>query len=111
MVRIDDPVPGATTVQCVGDAEVLKKAARLEETTAFLRDAMPADDWIARKDLVKEAKEAGIAAKTLDETLRTLEKDGQVDREDRKSEKGRGRKPAYYRWKADPNLFHVSTPI
>jgi hypothetical protein len=111
VVQIEDPAPGATTVQFVGDAEAIKKATRLEDTTAFLHESMPPDEWVSRKSLVEQAKEVKISAKTLDEVLKALEKDGHVDREDRKLEKGPGRKAANYRWKPVPNSFHVSPYI
>jgi|GEM_PF-5809247 len=111
VVRIEDTAPGATSVACMGDAEALKKAARQEEASAFLEEAVPPDQWTARKDLVSQAKEIGISAKVLDETLKALEEDGRIVREDRKPEKGPGRKTAFYRWKIDPNSFHVSPPI
>lgn len=100
VVRIEDVGPEATTVAYGGEAEQIKQEARQEAARAFLVAVLSHGDWVARKDLVEQAKEAGVSEKALDEVLKAL--DGiQIEREDRKPEAGRGGKAAYYRWKTD----------
>jgi hypothetical protein len=100
VVRIEDTDEGATAVVYGGEAEEVKQAARQEAAKEFLLAALNHEDWVARKSLVEQAKEAGVPEKALDETLRTL--DGlQIEREDRKPEAGRGGRAAFYRWKTE----------
>lgn len=110
VVRIEDPEPGATVVRCLGDAEGLKAAAKREEVEEFLRAAIPAGEWVARKDLVARSKAEGISSRLLDETLKTLVAGKQLDRDDRKPSDGRGGKQAHYRWRGEPTTFHVAEP-
>ncbi|MBI3292104.1 MAG: AAA family ATPase [Elusimicrobia bacterium] len=102
VVKIEDREQGTTTVAYAGEAEALKQQARLEAAREFLAAALRGGDWIARKELIEQAKEAEVSEKAADETLKTLEVEGQVERQDRKPEGGRGGKAAFYRWK--PNL-------
>lgn len=104
VVRIEDMGAGATAVLYGGEAEQIKQAARQEAAREFLKTALSCEDWIARKTLVEQAKEAGVSEKALDEALKTLEVEGKVEREDRKPEEGRGGKAAYYRSKTDATV-------
>jgi hypothetical protein len=98
VVRIEDTSAEATVVAYGGAAEPVKQAARQEPARAFLAGVLRHREWVARKELVEQAKEAGVSEKALDEALKAL--DGlQVEREDRKPEVGRGGKAAHYRWK------------
>ena len=97
VVQIEDVGPEATTVAYGGEAEQIKQAARHEVAKVFLEDVL-SKEWVARKVLLRQAKETGISEKALDEVLKAL--DGvQIEREDRKPETGRGGKAAYYRRK------------
>ncbi len=95
-ISIEDLSPGTTAVVYQGPADELKKQERLKEANEFLGQAIPDEDWISRKDLVKRAKEMNVNVKALDEALKELESIGQIERDDRKSE-GRGGKAAFFR--------------
>ncbi|MBI3320176.1 MAG: AAA family ATPase [Candidatus Omnitrophica bacterium] len=111
VVRIEDTGMEATAVVYGGEAEQIKQAARQEAAREFLVTTLSHGDWIARKDLVEQAKEAGVSEKALDEVLKAP--DGlQIEREDRKPETGgRSGKAAYYRLMnpetSSPSLFPV----
>ena len=99
VIRIEDTNPGATRVQYAGEADEIEQAARLEDATNFLETNLISGDWASRQILVDQAKEAGVSEKALDEALKDLNKEGLIEREDRKPESGRGGKAAYFRWK------------
>jgi hypothetical protein len=99
VLRIEDINPDATRVKYVGEADEIEQASRLEDARDFLEVDLASDDWVPRLTLVDRAKGASVSEKTLDETLKTLSKEGLIEREDRKPETGRGGKSAYYRWK------------
>jgi len=101
VVRIEDTGPEATAVVYGGEAEQIKQAARQEAAREFLTAALGTGDWIARKDLVEQAKEAEVSEKALDEVLKALEGEGSVERENRKPDSGRGGKAAFYHRKPD----------
>lgn len=98
-VNIIDPEPEATSVVYVGEAEELKQQIRQEAAREYIISNLPADEWVARKTLLEQAKEAGIHEKALDETLKIMTEEGLVDRENRKNKEGRGGKSAFYRLK------------
>ena len=54
-------------------------------------------EWVSRKSLVEKAKEAGITKNVLDETLKCLQREAWLAREDRKTTNGRGGKEARFR--------------
>ena len=108
VVRIEDKTPDTTTVSYVGEAEALKQEARQEAARDFITAALKAENWIARKALIEQAKESGISEKAVDETLKALEAEGTIEREDRKPEGGRGGKAAFYRWMPIPLSSHDS---
>ncbi|MCM8794583.1 MAG: AAA family ATPase [Candidatus Omnitrophica bacterium] len=99
VVEIKDREPDTTTVAYTGEAEALKQEARLEAAREFLATALRGGDWIARKELIEQAKEAEVSEKAVDEALKTLEAEGRLERENRKPEGGRGGKAAFYRCK------------
>jgi len=100
VIRIEDIGETATAVVYSGEAEQIKQAARQEVAIEFLESGLGQGDWIMRKDLVAQAKDAGVSEKTLDEALKALEAAGQVERENRKPDTGRGGKAAFY-WRND----------
>jgi hypothetical protein len=104
VVLIEDMDEDSTTIKYGGEAEEIKKAARLEEATDFLESVMKGKDWLTRKEIVSLGKEARMSVKVLDETLKALE-GHQIEREDRKPESRRGGKAAFYRWKNRPITF------
>ena len=61
-----------------------------------------------RKDIIKIAKEANISEKLMDETLKALVDNGEVERDERKPEIGRGGKSFFYRIKQNDSVS-VST--
>jgi hypothetical protein len=101
VVRIEDTAEGSTSIIYSGEAEEIKKAARLEEAAEFLASALRDGEWVARKSLAEQAKEVGISEKVLDEALKGFLRDSQIEREDRKPEAGRGGRAAFYRWKTE----------
>ncbi len=110
VVLIEDPEPGATTVRCLGDAEGIKNAAMHEQAEEFLHSAIPLGEWVTRKDLAAQAKAEGIPQRLLADTLKELVAGGQLDRDDRKTDDGAGRKQAHYRWKREATSFHGANP-
>lgn len=109
LLEIEDIAPDATQVVYAGDAEQANQEARQEAAREFLETELPPDEWVPRKVLADKAKEAKISAKILDQTLKDLVVEGWAERDDRKTDTGRGGKAAYYRRKptADPSLFLV----
>lgn len=101
VVSIEDKTPETTNVFYAGEAEALKRESRMEAAKEFLALALQGGEWVARKALIEQAKAEGVFEKALDETLKALETEGRVDRENRKPEGGRGGKTAFYRWKSD----------
>ena len=114
-VRIyDNPEKTETRVEYVGEAEPLKKAARLEAAFQLLEHLYADEDsGYYRKELVGHAGEAGVSEKNLDEALKTWVLDDRLEAEKRKE--GQGASKSYYRQKTHLNpskeLFHVSDPI
>ncbi len=108
LVGIHDPQPGQTIVRYAGEAEAVKEAARLEAAHAFLVSALSEEMWTSRKELVEQAKAAGVSEKALDEALKA----GRFERENRKADSGRGGKAAFYRRKtyATASLFPSHGP-
>jgi len=98
-ISITDPTPETTVVAYTGEAEVLKQQARQEAAREFIMSVLNADEWLARKVLVEQAKDTDLSEKVLDATLKSLEAEGKVDRENRKPESGPGGKAAFYRLK------------
>jgi len=99
IVNIKDQEPDTTTVAYAGEAEAFKQETRLETAREFLETALRSGEWVARQALITQAKDVGVSEKTIDEALKTLKAAGRLDREDRKTEGGRGGKTAHYRWK------------
>jgi hypothetical protein len=96
VIAIEDPEPDATTIRVIGDAEEIRRQARLEHATGVILGVLAGGTWIPRKQIVAEAKKAVIPARAVDEVLKLLLADGALEREDRQPE-GRGGKAAHYR--------------
>ncbi len=103
LVSIKDPGPDTTTVAYAGEAEAFKQQVRQEAAREFLTTALRSEKWVARKELIAQAKEAGVSEKAVDEALKALEAAGRLDRDNRKPDGGRGGKAAYYQWKLSPS--------
>ncbi len=99
VVKIEDREAGTTTVAYAGEAEALKQQARQEMAREFLATALRGGDWITRKELIEQAKEAEVSEKAVAAAREALEAEGRLERENRKPEGGRGGKAAFYRWK------------
>ncbi len=98
-VSIKDLDSDSTTVTYAGEAEAIKQQARQEVARAFLTMAFNNGEWVARKVLIEQAKNEGIPEKAVDETLKALVEGGLIERDDRKSDNGRGGKAAFYKLK------------
>jgi hypothetical protein len=98
VVQITDIGPDATAVGYGGAAEEVRQAARQEEAGAFILAALADGAWVARKELVERAKEAGIGTNFLDDVLKTMV-GRQIERENRRATTGMGRPRAHYRLK------------
>ena len=100
-ITIEDKTPEAVSVSYIGDAEAIKQEeqeTRQEGVNDFLVETIH-EQWLSRKELVEQAKGADISWKMLDAGLKALEKKGLIEREDRKSNEGRGGKAAFFRKK------------
>jgi len=87
-----------TTVTYTGDASEIEQAVSQGAAKDFVESVLSNGLWMARKQLVEQAKVAKISRNALDETLQTLEKVDKIERENRKPESGPGGKSAFYRW-------------
>lgn len=99
-IKIEDPKPETTVVAYVGEAEALKQQAREEVAREFLM-SMLSNDWITRKSLVEQGKEAGVSEKAIDEALLTMLGEGCIERKNEKQATGKGGKSAFYCLKKD----------
>jgi len=104
VVELEDVGIDGTEITYVGESADYTQQQNIKDATAFLDDALT-DEWIARKELAPQAKEAGVKQKALADALHMFVENGLAERDDRKPESGRGRKAAYYR-KTPP--FNVS---
>lgn len=108
-VTIEDKTPETTSVSYIGEAEAMKQEeqeARQESASEFLTENLH-EQWVSRKELVKQAKEAGVSEKMLDVALKALEAKRLIERDTRKSNEGRGGKAAFFRKKTTED----STPL
>jgi len=97
VVTIKDPRPGSTDVAYGGDAEEVKQAERLEAAFDFLNEHLRSDEWVSRRQLIEQCKDADVSKKLVDEALSVLQDEERVDREDRKPENGPGGRAAFFR--------------
>jgi len=100
VISIEDLLPGTTTIAYQGDAEQTKKEDRLKKAFEFLDKVLPDDDWISRKELVDKAEEMSVGRKLLAEALKELESEDHIERQDIKTDRGRGGKSAHFRRKS-----------
>lgn len=106
IVRLEDDLSKtATRVYYAGEAEGVKQQERQETARVFLTSALNESEFIPRKSIIEKAKDLGISEKVIDETLKLLEEDCQIEREDRKPELGRGGKSAFYKLKNITSLL------
>jgi len=97
VITIEDRGPDQTVVRVVGDAEEMRQQAREEKAQDLVQRLLADGSWKSRQELAEAARGSGIPVKALDDLLRTLHRQGTVERDDRKSESGRGNKMAFYR--------------
>ena len=97
VIAIEDEGPGQTVVRVVGDAEEIRQQAREEQGQGLVQRLLADGSWKSRKELAEAARESRVPVKILDELLKTLHKQGALERDDRKPESGRGNKTAHYR--------------
>ena len=101
----DDPSKTATRVFYAGEAEGIKQQERQETAKEFLTAVLNESEFTSRKSIIEKAKDSGLFEKAIDETLKLLEEECLIEREDRKPDSGRGGKSAFYRLKGISSLL------
>ena len=92
-----DPEKTATEVKYLGESKNIPKEVKLVEAQKVIYETLDSINWISRKKLLECSKKAGVSSRKMDEALRLLISEQKIERDNRKSETGRGGKSAYYK--------------
>jgi hypothetical protein len=97
VVTLEDPQPGTTSVKYVGDAKALKQERLRALAAPVVEDALEGGDWVPRQKIVDLGAKAGVTKKAIDAILAERVEQGNLERDNRRPEGGKGNKLAFYR--------------
>lgn len=97
-LKLTDEPEGCISLEYIGDARQLKRAALLQDSKSFLVKTI-GDDWIPRKTLMELGNAEGLKKGLMDKALKELSEFGIIIKEEQKTE---GRGPNRHVYKRNP---------